>query len=129
VVLPFHEILGLEDVSALKASSGFFGGIALLGETCGALLGGAMVLALKYGRSDPEEGMNGLNNIIPPLRKLVRNFTNEFGTIRCYEITKVNLSDEKELNEFIKPGGGYEKCAKLCSTVAGMVADILSEKK
>lgn len=40
VVSTFQDLLGLKDILALKAASGFVDGLGHQGATCGALLGG-----------------------------------------------------------------------------------------
>ena len=44
----------MEDDAIFKAASGFGGGVGMLGDTCGALVGAGMMLSLKYGRSRDE---------------------------------------------------------------------------
>ncbi len=46
VLLGFAAELGLSEQTALRISSGFGGGIALGGNTCGVITGGIMVLGL-----------------------------------------------------------------------------------
>jgi len=42
--------LHLEDGAAIKASTALAGGVARMGETCGALTGGIMAIGLVLGR-------------------------------------------------------------------------------
>jgi C_GCAxxG_C_C family probable redox protein len=51
----FAEEFGLEKEEALKISCGFGGGMARMGNTCGAVTGAYMAIGLKYGKSKPED--------------------------------------------------------------------------
>ena len=66
IVLPYSKLFGIDREIALKMSSGFGGGIARMGEICGAINGAVMVLGLKYGYTDSKdiEQKEKLNDII-----------------------------------------------------------------
>jgi hypothetical protein len=50
VVLAVMETLGEVNQDVFKSAFGFGGGIGNLSHTCGALLGGVMMISLEYGR-------------------------------------------------------------------------------
>jgi C_GCAxxG_C_C family probable redox protein len=47
----FAEAEGIDLETALRIASSFGAGMARMGDTCGAVTGGMMVLGLKYGRA------------------------------------------------------------------------------
>ena len=49
------ESSGLERNTALKISQPFGGGIAHMGDTCGAVTGAFMAIGLQYGRTKAED--------------------------------------------------------------------------
>lgn len=51
----FAEELGLKKEEALKIACGFGGGMARMGNTCGAVTGAYMAIGLKYGKSNQED--------------------------------------------------------------------------
>jgi C_GCAxxG_C_C family probable redox protein len=83
--------LGLDRKIALKISGGFRGGMAHMGETCGAATGAFMIIGLKYGNIevDDEEAKEKTN-------KLIREFTEKFkflyGSILCRELLGCDIS-------------------------------------
>ena len=55
VLLAFSDVTGLEERTAAMLASSFGGGLGRLREVCGAVSGGAMVLGLVCGYSDPKD--------------------------------------------------------------------------
>jgi C_GCAxxG_C_C family probable redox protein len=56
VLLTYGPRLGLDQQLAVKIASGFGGGMALMGETCGAVTAAYMVIGLKYGATSVKDG-------------------------------------------------------------------------
>lgn len=82
------EAQGKSNPDLIRAMSGLAGGVGFCGDTCGALTGGACLIALYAGRgTSEEEDHPGLNLMI---NELVEWFTVEFsecyGGIHCREI-------------------------------------------
>lgn len=127
VLLPFQELLGLEDELTFKAASALCAGVGM-GKTCGALLAGVMVLGMKHGRAQIEEGLVGLMKGLELDQKLVQKFEREFGTTTCYEISGIDWTDEQAVMEFISSPERIEKCAQVAGKTAEMVAEVLSEQ-
>src|SRR3972149_1940031 len=75
------EEFGLEGESILKALTPF-PGIALRGETCGAVVGSLMAIGLVYGRDDLED-WHGSFGSLPPARRFTRRFEEVNGSTRC----------------------------------------------
>jgi len=120
----FQEILGLKDTLALKAATGFAGGIARHGSTCGALTAGIMVIGMKYGRDNLED-YDSLMRTYAPVSKLIRQFKEEFGSMNCRDITKTDLLDFEQMKEFYISGRHDKECAVVVGKTARMVAGIL----
>ncbi len=79
---------GKSNPDLIRTMSGLAGGIGFCGETCGALTGGACLIALYAGRGTPEEEEHPKLNVM--ISDLVEWFTQEFseayGGIQCREI-------------------------------------------
>ncbi len=79
---------GKSNPDLIRAMSGLAGGIGFCGETCGALTGGACLIALYAGRGAPDEEEHPRLNVM--IGDLVEWFTVEFsqayGGILCREI-------------------------------------------
>ncbi len=103
--------LGGEEV--LKAATAM-PGIALRGETCGAVIGSIMALSLAFGRNNPDD-FKSLQSAMSAARKFCRQFEEEFGSCNCRDVQlkifgrTFNFWDASGLAEF-KEAEGYEKC-------------------
>jgi len=126
IVAAFQEVLDLKDIQTLKAANAFSGGIARQGLLCGALLGGAMVLGMKYGRANMEDS-SVANRLYGQIHKLFARFNEEFGSLNCRDIIGVNLLDPDESREFWASGRHDKECPEVVAKTARMVANILYE--
>ncbi len=55
LVSTYSTELGLDRDTALRLASPFGGGIARLGDTCGAVTGALMIIGLKFGTTDHKD--------------------------------------------------------------------------
>ncbi len=136
-LLALQQYLGFEDELTFKAATFLCGGVAFMGHTCGALSAGVMVLGMKYGRANIEEGLAGLLKGALPAHKLVRWFEGEFGTTVCREISKTQQMDEETFKEMIAnpealeasmPPGLLEKCSQLVGKTTEKVIELIREE-
>ena len=88
--------LGLTDYppEIVALSTGFGGGIGMTKNTCGAVLGGVMVIGAMKGRKDPleretlSERVSQLQTEIYPIfRTFVSTFTDQYGSVVCKELS------------------------------------------
>jgi len=133
VLLALQEAFDLKDEAVFKASSGLGGGVGRMQSVCGALLGGALVLGMKYGRSGNElENTEVLFRSFKPVEKLYRRFEKEFGTVMCRQIREQWLGeylDTKILEQYEKSVamGIYKRCSEIASKTARMTGELLLE--
>jgi C_GCAxxG_C_C family probable redox protein len=135
-LLALQEALGLEDELTLKASSSLCGGVALSGNTCGALSAGVMVIGMKMGRGDLKEGFASVMKAMLPANRLVRWFEAEYGTTLCRNISGLELNDEMLGMMMANPDAALsaldpemvEKCSRICGKLAEKVIEILSQE-
>lgn len=109
-----------------------FPGIALRGETCGAVVGSLMALGLVFGRDNIED-MPGYLRSLPPARKFCRQFEKEQGTTMCGAILEGKMGKRYNLANPIDSAlyfssGGPEKCAEVVESAVRIAAEILLEK-
>lgn len=132
-----QEALGLEDPLALKAASTMCGGVALSGQTCGALSAGVMAIGMQRGRLNLEEGFETVLRAMLPANRLVRWFESEYGSTVCRNISGLELSEETLKLMTANPEGALkaldpamvEKCAQICRRTAEKVLEILEEQE
>lgn len=90
-VLGLVEAMGIQENCIPKIATGFGGGFGFCGDTCGALSGAVMALGLKFGREDPADQEAKLA-CYAKVRQLVKEFEREFGSVRCIDLTQVDMS-------------------------------------
>ncbi len=126
VLAAFCEDYGLDKKLALKIACSFGGGMAHLGEACGAVTGAFMVLGLKYGQDDKEDKHSRALNFL-----LVKDFANRFrklnGSISCKELIEYDISDEKQLIAARQTDVFQTKCAMYVRNAVNLLEEIIAE--
>lgn len=114
IFLPYSKLFGIDRDTALKMASGFGGGIARMGETCGAINAAVMVLGLKYGFTDNNDidKKEKLNEII---KDFIKKFKSSHKNIYCR-----NLLTEDE-------GVIHKMHSGKCATIVEEICDLLNE--
>lgn len=138
VVLAVMEVFGRVDSEVFRSAFGFGGGIGNLSHTCGALLGGVMMVGLKNGRE--------LNNLATQtkeeklkchqmVRDLYTRFVQEYGSSECADVhmklfgRTFNQWDDRDFQEFLRLGGHVDKCTRIAGNVARWTTEIIINNK
>jgi len=129
-----QEQFDLGNPEVLRAATAM-PGVALRGETCGAVIGPVMALGLAFGRVEAED-YEAFVRTLRAAHHFSRQFEEEFGSCMCRDIHErlfgryYDLTDPKEMEEFVKVGGA-EKCripvGKAVRIVGKMILDGLGE--
>ena len=133
VLKPLQEHLDLGDDESFKASTPMAAGVAMRGETCGALIGGLMAVGLAFA-SESMDDADALINALAAGFRLARKVEKAFGTTNCTKIQTdqlgrfYSLADPKQYQAFIE-AGGYVKCSKVCGKIARMTAEFILEQR
>lgn len=85
VLQTFKDDLGITEDQAMLVSSAFGAGIGLTRNVCGAVTGMAMLLGLKLGYTDPDDGDTKMK-LYQITKEAINEFEKEFGSIECYEL-------------------------------------------
>lgn len=126
------EGFDLDDGGILKALTPF-PGIALRGETCGAVVGCLMAIGLVFGREDLED-WKGYISSLPPARRFCRRFEEEHGSTNCDSILdaklgrRFNLANSNESAAYIA-AGGKQKCGEVIASAVQIAAELIMRKK
>lgn len=89
----YGEKLGLDRETAMKISTPFGGGIARMGETCGAVTGALMVIGLKHGNmSDWRTEDKQKEKAYRLSMEFAEKFKSRNGSVRCKDILGADLS-------------------------------------
>lgn len=96
VFATYSEQLGLDRESALKIGSPFGTGIARMGDTCGAVTGGLMLIGLKKGKylTEDDEAKEKCYRLS---QEFISQFKEIYGSVLCRDILSCDLSTEKGL--------------------------------
>jgi C_GCAxxG_C_C family probable redox protein len=130
--LAVMEEFGLGNIKVVTALSPF-PGVALTGETCGAVSGGMAALALYFGQDDLLDiGTNA--KVYGKCRKFIQSFLTEMGTTKCREIHKdvifgryYETADPNEGYPAFVRDRGFEKCGLPPGIGARIAARIIIE--
>ena len=132
-----QDHLDLGDGPSLKASTPLAAGVAMRGETCGALIGGLLAVGIVTAKEDLKDS-NALNTSLAAGFRLARKVEKEFGTTNCTKIQTdrlgrfYSLADPEQYKAFIE-AGGYVECPKVVGKIARMasefILDYLDKKK
>ena len=112
-LLALQEEFGLGNAEVLKAATAM-PGVALRGETCGAVIGPVMALGLVFGREKPEE-FEAFQRTLQAAHRFCREFEREMGSCMCCDVQErifgrsYDLTDIEEMQRFAEDGA-VEKC-------------------
>lgn len=126
VLLVIQELFGPRDDLMVKASGPLAGGSRYY-SLCGALLGGALALGMKYG-SEQLDSLDALIESYEPVKELYRRFEEWFGSRYCIGIIGFDLNNPVDRKRWVETGGP-EKCAKLAGKTARIVGEIMLSGK
>jgi C_GCAxxG_C_C family probable redox protein len=106
-------------------------GIALRGETCGAVTGPLLALGLVFGRERLDD-QAGFQQALPPAREFCRRFESEVGSTRCAEILESRLGRSFDLSRQADFAGycdcgGIESCTAVIRSSVRLAATIILE--
>ena len=93
--------LQLDSEDVLKISSTFGGGIAGLGEVCGAVTGGVFAIGLRSGRKDENQSNEEARQIT---QEFCQAFEREYTYLRCSDlIFRLEINERrKKCREMVK---------------------------
>ncbi|MFB6341572.1 C-GCAxxG-C-C family protein [Saccharicrinis sp. FJH62] len=112
VLVPFGTEKGLSQSQCIQIASGFGGGIAMSGLTCGAVTGAIMALGLAGTGEGKSKELTYEQS-----KELMQMFEEKFGSIQCKILTEPKQNDDTK-----------HFCDKFVSEAASMVEDILKRE-
>lgn len=123
-----QQELDLGGEAILKALTPF-PGIALRGETCGAVVGCLMAIGLVHGR-DSLDDWRGFVACLGPARLFCRQFEESNGSTSCADILEAklgrrfNLADRDESRQYVA-AGGPQACGDMIAGAVQIAAGII----
>jgi len=136
VLKALQDNFDIGDALTFKSVSALAAGVALMGDSCGALLGGIIALGLVNGRDNLAD-FQALQDSMGPARKLYRWFQSEYGSTLCRDIQTslfgkfFNIADMKEYEEAQKLGlyDASRGCPVVVAKIARKTAELLLDIK
>ncbi|MDH5605385.1 MAG: C-GCAxxG-C-C family protein [Anaerolineae bacterium] len=129
--LTLQEQFELDDGGAILKALTAMPGVALRGETCGAVIGPLMALGLIYGRDkDSLDDFRRYQRSLPSARRYCREFEEQVGSTKCAEIIeekfgrRYDLSDPGESMEWLN-AGAVEKCGEVICKGVWIASEIM----
>jgi len=124
------EHLELESDSTLKALTPF-PGIALRGETCGAVVGSVMAIGMVLGR-DRLDDQSGMQQSLATARRFCRAFESRFGGTSCRVILEQALGEDLDLASpeglaAYLQAGGHQHCSEVVGHSVSTTAEMIHE--
>ena len=111
------QALDLDAANIPRIATGLGGGVGRHGEICGVLLGAAMAIGLKHGRTSDDDP-DARARTYPRVDKLITAFEKEFGKVRCIELTGCDFRTLEGAERFAKENLHATLCTKLVAFVA-----------
>lgn len=127
-LLALQEEFSLGNAQTLRAATAM-PGIALRGETCGAVIGAIMALGIALGREKPDD-FAAVQRTTKASRKLCRQFEEQFGSCNCRDVQhnifgrSFNLTDASDQAEFVK-ADAIKKCRAPAAKAARIAGELI----
>ena len=125
-----NETFNLKADKFVKALASF-PGIALRGETCGAVSGSLLAIALVYEEDIFDEERKRLSR--KPSYSLCLKFESEFGSTRCRDVIEHVTGKKYQISKpedykILSQDGALDNCDKVIKKALHITAEIILEK-
>jgi C_GCAxxG_C_C family probable redox protein len=124
VFAAFSEAYGLDRDTSLKIAQAFGGGMAHLGEACGAVTGAFMLIGLKHGRTKAED-LAARDLTYAKMLQFAERFKALHCSIQCRCLLGLDLGTEEGMRLAREKNLFQTLCAKYVQDAATIVEDIL----
>jgi len=124
----FAQQFDLSVEMALKIAAPFGGGMARMGEICGAVTGAFMVIGLAYGHTTVEN-----QDLKEETYKLVNEFVSQFkarnGSIKCRELIGYDMCTPEKLQQANESGVFDTVCPRLVEDSAEIISMLIKNRQ
>ncbi|HNY12211.1 MAG TPA: C-GCAxxG-C-C family protein [Candidatus Wallbacteria bacterium] len=124
VFATYSDLLGIDEITALRVSGAFGGGMGRLGEACGALTGAFMLIGSKFAMTS--EGDNKAKDLT---YKMVREFTERFkklhSHVACRDLLGVDISTPEGFAQVKEKNLHVCKCSVFVKDACKLVEEML----
>ncbi|MCB4791160.1 MAG: C-GCAxxG-C-C family protein [Elusimicrobia bacterium] len=124
VLSTYGKKFGIDSSTALKIASAFGGGMARMGETCGAVTGAFMVIGLKYAT-----GMDAKEKIFSVANEFVSRFKARNRSAICKELLGYDISTQEGMKSIKEKNLISTLCPKLVKDASEILEKLLEENQ
>jgi C_GCAxxG_C_C family probable redox protein len=130
VLSAYADRFEIDELLALKIPCGFGAGMARLQETCGAVIGGTIVigLAMNEKANRLEDILINKENVYASIIDFTDRFKAKHRTIKCRELLNCDISTEEGKKEFEKNNLRLSICFKCIEDVVNILQDFVKKK-
>ena len=121
----FADPADISRETALRVASGFGGGLARTGDTCGAVTGAIMALGLRHCGVPAEADPLGKQRTYPPVQEFLARFRTRHGSIVCRELLGCDLGTPEGLQSAREQGLFKSRCPLFVRTAAEFLEELL----
>ena len=119
VFATYAEDQGMDHSTAMRVSSGFGGGMGMMGDACGAVTGAFMILGMQYGGEDK----NARTKACAMVREFADRYRARHGAIACRDLVGCDISTP----EGVQTMRENKLRSKICTGLVRDAAEILEE--
>ena len=117
VLSAFAPGLGLDRQTALRVAAAFGGGMARMGQTCGAVSGALMVIGLKHGHVAAQDKA-AKEKTYALVREFVDQFRARNGSLLCRELLGYDIGTTEGMQLILEKGLTASICPRLVRDAA-----------
>ena len=116
------NIMEIDDLNLINMATP----LAVVGGNCGAVEGGLMIVGLILGK----KGKNELNHLVANMEglKFIKKFEKNFESIKCRDLTGVDLLTEKGQKTYVTENIWEKKCYKHVIGAVETIRDLYLRK-
>jgi len=123
VFAAFADPAEVSHATALRLASGFGGGLARSGETCGAVTGAVLALGLRHCGTPAEDPQAKLA-AYPAVQEFLRRFRALHGSIACRELLGADLGTPEGRRKSQEEGLVRRRCPAFVRDAARLVEEL-----
>lgn len=129
VAVAFADLLGMEERTVARLTSGFGGGIGRMREVCGSISGMVFVINALYGYDDPQ-AREEKAALYAEIQTLAEAFRKENGSIICRELLGLSPMAAPSPVPEARSADFYRKrpCAELVEMSASLLEDYIQKR-
>ncbi|MBN2716876.1 MAG: C_GCAxxG_C_C family protein [Deltaproteobacteria bacterium] len=125
VLSAFSDELGLPVKDALRVAGAFGGGMACMGQMCGAVTGAFMTIGLAHAKTKEGEDAEKARGYAL-VREFSARFAEKHGTLQCRELIDMELSTDEGMARALASGVFQTKCVMYVEDAVAILEELLN---